>query len=59
MYEVFREIPNRAMYNQVQVQYHALYDKELNYDLEDELTADEYNTAMRILNENERASGRK
>jgi hypothetical protein len=47
---VFQEIPSKAMYAKVQTQYFRMYGKSLNADLEDELSSDEYNELIRILN---------
>lgn len=46
---VFRHIPTKKMYAQVQKEYMRLYNKSLNADLEEELTSDEYNGLIRIL----------
>ena len=48
--QVFNEIPTRSMYSKVQKEYARLYGKSLNADLEDELSSDEYNELIRILN---------
>jgi hypothetical protein len=38
------------MYSKVQKEYANLYGKSLNADLEDELSSEEYNELIRILN---------
>lgn len=48
--QVFQEIPSKSMYSKIQREYSRLYNKSLNADLEDELTSDEYNELIRILN---------
>jgi hypothetical protein len=48
--KVFRDIPSKNMYGKVQKEYMRMYSKSLNADLEDELTSDEYNEIIRILN---------
>lgn len=48
--QVFEELPSKSMYNKVQTAYFRLYGKSLNADLEDELSSDEYNELIRILN---------
>lgn len=48
--QVFQEIPSKSMYSKVQREYSRLYNKSLNADLEDELSSDEYNELIRILN---------
>ena len=48
--QVFQEIPSKSMYSKVQREYYRLYNKSLNADLEDELSSDEYNELIRILN---------
>lgn len=47
---VFQEIPSKSMYSKVQKEYFRQYGKSLNADLEDELSSDEYNELIRILN---------
>jgi len=47
---VFNEIPSKAMYSRVQREYSNLYGRSLNADLEEELSSDEYNELIRILN---------
>lgn len=47
---VFEAIPSKAMYSKVQREYVNIYGKSLNADLEDELSSDEYNELIRILN---------
>lgn len=47
---VFEAIPSKAMYAKVQREYLNIYGKSLNADLEDELSSDEYNELIRILN---------
>lgn len=48
--QVFEGIPSKNMYTKVQREYFRLYNKSLNADLEDELSSDEYNELIRILN---------
>jgi hypothetical protein len=48
--QVFQTIPTKSMYSKVQREYFNLYSKSLNADLEDELSSDEYNELIRILN---------
>lgn len=48
--QVFEAIPSKSMYSKVQREYLRMYAKSLNADLEDELTSDEYNELIRILN---------
>ncbi len=48
--QVFLDIPSRKMYAKVQREYMRMYSQSLNADLEDELTSDEYNEIIRILN---------
>jgi len=48
--QVFLEIPSRSMYGKVQREYFNMYGRNLNADLEDELSSDEYNELIRILN---------
>lgn len=48
--QVFNEIPSKSMYTKVQKEYSNLYGKSLNADLEDELSSDEYNELIRVLN---------
>jgi Annexin len=47
---VFEEIPSKSMYSKVQKEYSNMYGRNLNADLEDELSSDEYNQLIRILN---------
>lgn len=47
---VFEEIPSKAVYSKVQKEYSNMYGRNLNADLEDELSSDEYNELIRILN---------
>ncbi|MBT1699483.1 hypothetical protein KK083_21475 [Fulvivirgaceae bacterium PWU4] len=47
---VFEAIPSKAMYSKVQREYMNIYGKSLNADLEDELSSEEYNELIRILN---------
>ena len=47
---VFEEIPSKSMYGKVQKEYSKMYGRSLNADLEDELSSDEYNELIRILN---------
>jgi hypothetical protein len=48
--QVFLAIPSKSMYVKVQREYFSLYSKSLNADLEDELSSDEYNELIRIVN---------
>ena len=48
--QVFLTIQTKSMYSKVQREYFNLYNKSLNADLEDELSSDEYNELIRILN---------
>jgi hypothetical protein len=48
--QVFSEIPSKAMYTRVQKEYANLYGRSLNADLEEELSSEEYNELIRILN---------
>jgi hypothetical protein len=48
--QVFREIPSKSMYGKVQKEYSRMYNKTLNADLQDELSSNEYNELIRILN---------
>jgi hypothetical protein len=50
VFKVFQEIPSKKMYSRVQAQYQKMYTRSLNADLEDELSTDEYNAVIRILN---------
>jgi hypothetical protein len=49
--QVFLTVPTKNMYSKIQREYFNLYSKSLNADLEDELSSDEYNELIRILNE--------
>ena len=48
--QVFSELPSKSLYAKVQKEYARLYGKSLNADLEDELSSDEYNELIRVLN---------
>ena len=48
--QVFQTVPTKSMYAKVQREYFNLYSKSLNADLEDELSSDEYNELIRMLN---------
>jgi hypothetical protein len=48
--QVFLTIPSKTMYGKVQREYFNLYSKSLNAELEEELSSDEYNELIRILN---------
>lgn len=48
--QVFNDIPSKSMYTKVQKEYANLYGRSLNADLEEELSSDEYNGLIRILN---------
>lgn len=50
VFQVFRDLPSKSMYSKVQKEYSRMYSKNLNADLEDELSSDEYNELIRILN---------
>ena len=54
IYEIFREIPDRDYYRKVQQEFASMYGTELNRELENELSSEEYNQVQRILNDNER-----
>lgn len=47
---VFQQLPSKSMYSKVQKEYSKMYNRSLNADLEDELSSDEYNELIRILN---------
>lgn len=47
---VFLQIPTKSMYSKVQKEYSKMYNRSLNANLEDELSSDEYNELIRILN---------
>ena len=47
---VFEQIPTKTMYSKVQKEYSRMYNKNLNADLESELSSDEYNALIRLLN---------
>jgi len=48
--QVFTEMPSKSMYTKVQKEYANLYGRSLNADLEEELSSDEYNELIRVLN---------
>jgi hypothetical protein len=48
--KVFEELPSKKAYERVQQAYFRLYTRSLNADLEDELSSDEYNNLIRLLN---------
>lgn len=48
--QVFNEIPSKSMYSKVQKEYMKMYNRSLNADLEEELSSEEYNELIRILN---------
>lgn len=48
--QVFEELPSKSMYSKIQREYLRMYGQSLNADLEDELSSDEYNELIRILN---------
>ena len=50
IYQVFRELPNKKAYAEVQKAYRTLYQKDLNADLQDELSSSEFSTVMKIYN---------
>lgn len=50
IFQVFREIPSKKAYTEVQQAYANMYNRNLNADLENELSSDEYNYIIRILN---------
>lgn len=50
VFQVFRDIPTKSMYSKIQKEYLRMYSKNLNADLEDELSSEEYNELIRILN---------
>lgn len=49
VYQVFTDIPTKAIYQKVQNAYLSLYNKNLNADLESELSSQEYNQVIQIL----------
>ena len=49
IFQVFREIPSKAAYQKVQKAYLDLYGKNLNSDLESELSSEEYNAIIRLV----------
>lgn len=49
IFSTMSSIPTKATYSKVQSAYYTLYGTNLNADLEDELTSDEYNQVIRIL----------
>lgn len=48
--EVFKSIPSKSMYSKVQREYSKMYGKSLNVNLEEELSSEEYNELIRVLN---------
>lgn len=48
--KVFEELPSKKAYERVQQAYFRLYTRSLNADLEDELSSEDYNNLIRILN---------
>ena len=48
--QVFNDMPSKNMYTKVQKEYANLYGRSLNADLEDELSSEEYNELIRVLN---------
>jgi hypothetical protein len=50
VFRVFNDIPTKSMYTKVQREYSNMYGKSLNADLENELSSEEYNELIRILN---------
>lgn len=48
--KLFRELPSKNMYSKVQKEYFRLYNRSLNADLEEEMSSEEYNELIRILN---------
>jgi len=48
--QVFEDIPSKSMYSKAQREYFRLYNTSLNADLEDDLSSDQYNELIRILN---------
>jgi hypothetical protein len=48
--QVFTDLPSKNMYAKVQKEYMRLYNKSLNADLEDELSSEQYNELIRIVN---------
>lgn len=51
VFQVFRAIPSKSMYNKVQREYFRLYGESLNAALEKDMDSDEYNELIRILSE--------
>jgi hypothetical protein len=50
VFNVFNSLPSYAMYQKVQKKYFDLYGEPLNKRLEDELSSEEYNEVIRIIN---------
>jgi hypothetical protein len=48
--QVFEDLPSRKMFERVQKEYFRMYSRSLNADLEEELSSDEYNELIRLLN---------
>jgi hypothetical protein len=48
--KVFEELPSRKMFEKIQKEYFRMYSRSLNADLEEELSSEEYNNLIRILN---------
>jgi hypothetical protein len=49
VFAIFNQIPSKSMYAKVEKAYTDLYSKNLNSDLESELSSDEYNEVLRII----------
>ena len=50
VYQVFKELPNKRAYSEVQRNYKILYAKDLNAQLQDELDSKEFQIVMKIYN---------
>ncbi|SKC47235.1 hypothetical protein [Ohtaekwangia koreensis] len=48
--KVFQELPSKRMFERVQKEYFRMYSRSLNADLEEELSSEEYNNLIRLLN---------
>lgn len=50
VYQVFKELPNKRAYSEVQRNYKILYGKDLNAQLQDELDSKEFQIVTKIYN---------
>jgi len=50
VYQVFKELPYKRAYSEVQRNYKILYAKDLNAQLQDELDSNEFQIVMKIYN---------